>query len=98
MTTETQNVTAAGRDEAKRIRALVRENAAPEGFGSFELQFGEDWTGDPAVWVRFAIDPDYPTDKKSIEKLTRLELRVISALLRAQIDHYPYVRFQEKTR
>ena len=97
MAGENPNLTGAGVREVKRIHDLVRESAAPEGFRSFELRFGEDSTGDPAVWIWFAIDPQYPTAKESIQTLSRLQRRMKSALLRAQVDRIPYVRFREKS-
>src|SRR5258708_6870971 len=97
MTSRVPNSPGAEGREVKRIRDLVRENAIPEGFRTFELEFGEDSTGDPAVWVWFSIDADYPTDADSIHTLTRLRQRVSSALLRAQTRRIPYVRFREKS-
>jgi hypothetical protein len=90
------DVPGAGGEEAKRIHELVRKSAEPEGFRAFELRFGDDSTGDPAVWVWFTIDPHYPTTKESIRTLTRVRRRVITALLDDGISRNPYVRFREK--
>jgi hypothetical protein len=84
-------------EEAKRIHELVRENAVKEGFGTFKLQFGEDSTGDPAVWIWFEIDPKYSIADDSIKTLTRLRRLVRSALLAAGIHRIPYVRFKESS-
>jgi hypothetical protein len=89
-------LTGAPGEEAKKIHELVRETAAPEGFRLFELKFGEDQTGDPAVWIWFNIDPDYPTTKEGIGTLTRVRRRVRSAILDAGISRIPYVRFREQ--
>jgi hypothetical protein len=97
MTDEGSFLSGAAGDEATRIHDVVRENAVPEGFRTFDLEFGEDATGDPAVWIWLAIDPKYPTEKENIQALSRVRRRVKSALLRARIGRIPYVRFREKS-
>jgi hypothetical protein len=82
--------------EERRIRRLVKQVAEPEGFPLFELLFGEDSTGTPAVWISFLLDHEYPTTKGSIQALTRLGQRVKSSLFEQDISRVPYIRFRER--
>ena len=82
--------------EERGIRRLVKQVAEPEGFPLFELDFGEDSTGTPAVWISFLLDYEYPTTKDSIGALTRLGQRVKSNLFEHDINRVPYIRFRER--
>jgi hypothetical protein len=84
--------------EERRIRRLVEQAAEPEGFRLFELNFGDDSTGTPAVWISFLLDHEYPTTKDSIHALTRLGQRVKSNLFEHNISRVPYIRFRERQR
>ena len=95
--TDVPNAGPASTDEARQIGHLVKEVAEAEGFRSFELNFGEDSTGSPAVWIYFILDPAYPTTPREIKLLTRLGRAVKSRLFQNQINRVPYVRFREKS-
>ena len=82
--------------EERGIRRMVKQIAEPEGFSLFELDFGEDSTGTPAVWISFLLDHEYPTTKDSIQALTRLGQRVKSNLFEHDISRVPYIRFRER--
>jgi hypothetical protein len=96
MAGEISDNSTAGASEARWIRELVKEAAEPEGFPLFELNFGDDSTGSPAVWISFFLDHEYPTTKESIEVLTRLGQRVKSSLFQHDISRVPYIRFRER--
>ena len=96
MDRETSDDPAARTSEARRIRRLVKQVAKSEGFPLFQLNFDEDSTGTPAVWISFFLDDAYPTNKKSIQTLTRLGQRVKSSLFEHHISRVPYIRFRER--
>ena len=87
---------AATAKETRRIRALVRRNAKRKGFESFDVQLGEDWTHDPAVYISFYLDPDYPTDNASIDALLQVKDRVKDALYKAGVDRIAYVKYRDR--
>jgi hypothetical protein len=87
---------AASVSEARRIQALVNKIGRPKGIRGFELQFGDDATGDPALWVHFILEPDYPTSPAEIRALTDLRLRVSEAILKdGGTNRIPYTDFRE---
>src|SRR5829696_1724838 len=82
-------------DEMREIEQLIRDAATPEGFPRFELAFGEDSTGNPAVWISFLVEhSDAPTDEQ-LQAIRKLRRRVLSALFQHQIRWIPYIRFRE---
>ena len=82
----------------KSIRSAVWLSKPQDlrGFPLFDLSFGEDSTGNPAVWVSFLLDREYPTTKDSIDSLIHLEDHVKSNLFKNEVDRIPYIRFREK--
>lgn len=85
-------------DEAKIVHDLVKRSVKAKDFEDFDVTFGEDSTGDRAVWISFLLDPDYPTADSDIQRLSKLSDRVRSAFFKSGIDRIPYVRFLEKQR
>ena len=39
--------------EARRLEALIRTHPFPIGIKTFDIEYGEDPTGDPGVWIWF---------------------------------------------
>ncbi len=83
-------------EESTRIKALVKEVARPKGFERFELQFGEDSTGDAAVWISFLLDAEFPSTPERVRELTSLQSMVKSKLFESEIKRVPYVRFRQE--
>jgi len=81
--------------ETRRIQALLKKASLPSGVRGFELRFGEDATGDPAVWVSFLLEPDYSTAPPSIHALTEFGRRIRKAIRDDGSDRIPYVDFKE---
>lgn len=81
--------------EAAEIRELVRAAAEPEGFPAFDLAFGEDSTGSPAVWISFFVESADDPTPELIRSVRRLRRRVLSALFGHGISRVPYIRFRK---
>ena len=82
--------------EVKRLHALINEIAKPKSVRGYELHFGDDATGDAAVWVYFLLEPDRRSSDDDIEELTDLRFRVSDSILKkGGLDRIPYVNFRE---
>jgi hypothetical protein len=81
--------------EEAEVRKLVSEAAKPEGYPDFELTFGEDSTGDPAVWIWFLIDRPNEADEARLASVRRLRKRIDEALFAHQIGRIHYIRYRE---
>jgi hypothetical protein len=82
--------------EVRLVHKLVKRVGRPVGIQSFEVEFGEDSTGDAAVWVWFSIRDDFPTSKSGIDKLNEFATSVRQELLGSKLNRVPYVRFRSE--
>jgi hypothetical protein len=80
--------------EEATIRAVLKKHKLPPSVKGFELEFGEDSTGDLAVWILFDVDQDLQPSKEKLSALTRLDRSVRADLLATGITRWPYVKFR----
>lgn len=80
--------------DAAEIRKLVSKFAAPAGYDRFQLEFGEDATGDPAVWVWFIVEDDPMPSKEQVALASALAENVRNVLIDSGHDWWPYVGFR----
>jgi hypothetical protein len=80
--------------EARRIRSLVNGFKRPRGVLTWNAEYGEDSTGDPAVWIWFHFKDEDGVSQRKIEELTDFVEAVRSKLLQANLGRWPYVRFR----
>ena len=87
-------VGAASAAEADRIRTIINKHRRPRGVLTWDAEYGEDSTGEPAVWIRFHFNDEDGISKPKIHELTDFVQSVRSDLLKAKIGRWPYVGFR----
>lgn len=65
----------------------------PTDVKSYDLEFTEDSTGVPAVWINLKVDEDNNPSTSKVETLVQLKRRITSALFEKEIASWPYVRY-----
>jgi hypothetical protein len=85
---------AASVTEARRIQALINRQKRPPGILTWEAKYGEDPTGEPAVWIWFHVKDEDRIPQRRIEELTDFMESVRSRLLEAKLGRWPYVGFR----
>ena len=80
--------------EARRVRALVNAYRRPPGVLNWSAEYGEDATGEPAVWIWFHFKDEGGISQRKIEQLTDFVETVRSGLLNANLGRWPYVGFR----
>jgi hypothetical protein len=80
--------------EANQIRTLVNRHKAPKGVRTWSAEYGEDSTGEPAVWIWFHFKDEDGISQRKIHELTDFVQSVRSDLLDAKIGRWPYVGFR----
>ena len=80
--------------EVHQIHDSVKRHPLPANVRSFEVNFGRDSTGDPAMWIWFLVDNDNNPSKEKIDELNRFANSVRSDLLKANLRYWPYVDFR----
>ena len=79
--------------EDRLLRALVRQHKLPPGVHGFDLEYGQDSTGYPSVWVLFVTDDDLKPPAAWIAQLSDLAHKVTEGILAAGTNRWPYVNF-----
>jgi hypothetical protein len=80
--------------EAKIVRDVVGKWHLPSNVRGFDIEFGEDASGDPAVWIWLTIEDELQPSAQSISSLNSFVTNVRSDLLRRGLTHWPYVRYR----
>jgi hypothetical protein len=80
--------------EEKIVRGILKKWTLPPNVHRFDVDFGEDSTGDPAVWIWLTVDDELQPSPQSIAGLNSFVTDVRSDILRAGLRHWPYVRFR----
>jgi hypothetical protein len=80
--------------EADIVRGIVNKWQIPANVRAVDFDFGEDSTGDPAVWIWLTVDDELQPSRQSIAGLSQFVTDIRSDLLRAGLRHWPYVRFR----
>ena len=82
--------------EATTIRDILQKLKYPVGVKKtgFTTRFGEDSSGEPAVWIRFVLDHELKDPSpRQLETLTGFSRTVRSKILESQVTRWPYVEF-----
>jgi hypothetical protein len=80
--------------EAQIVQGILAKWKRPSNVRDVSFEFGEDSTGDPAVWIWLTVDDELQPSNQSISGLNRFVTDVRSDLLRAGLSYWPYVRFR----
>lgn len=78
--------------DREKIEKVVSNMKLPDEVRSFDLNFSEDSTGMPAVWVNLHISEDYKPSANKINKFVALKKEVSRKILDTNVETWPYVR------
>jgi hypothetical protein len=81
--------------EEMAVRAAISSLKLPTGVKLKKIQFGLDYTGDPAVWVDFSVSTSVPLTKRRAKELNALMDDVAKRILEMRLPSWPHVRFIE---
>lgn len=79
--------------EERRIREVINKHDLPASVRGFELEFGTDSTGDPAVTIWFIVNDDSNPSKQELDQTTRFVRSTESDLMGLKLRHWPLIRF-----
>jgi hypothetical protein len=81
-------------DEEATIRRIVDAMLRPEDVKGYDVEFGSDWEGDPAVYVWLVVDDDLRPSDQKLQRVGDFRHAVRRALLDAELSHWPFVRLR----
>jgi hypothetical protein len=80
--------------EDATIRRIVDGMPWPEDVRGYDVEFGSDWEGDPAVYVWLVVDDDLRPSDDKLRRVGNFRRAVARALLDAELSHWPFVRLR----
>jgi len=81
-------------DEVRQIQKVVKSHRFPADVQAVEVNFGRDWTGAPAAWIRFLVEDDLNPSERKITRLNEFANSVRGDLLKTKPAYWPYVGFR----
>ena len=83
-------------EDEQIVQEYLRDLKRPNPIQQVDVEFGEDSTGDPAVWIWLRVAPNFqPSKPEQMQVLSRYARSVRDGLLERRIQRWPYVRFRE---
>ena len=79
-----------------RAKKALEKIPWPDGIHGMSIQLGEDWAGDPAIWIYFVVDDELKPSKARVDELSELASAVNLAIRRSDIGRFPYVDFRTR--
>jgi hypothetical protein len=80
--------------ESDSIRRIIVSLDLPPEVLTFEVEIGDDSTGDPALWLWIIVDDDVANDAEFPKLSANIQDRIRHALRKADIERWPYIRFR----
>ena len=80
--------------EEARIREILGKWRFPPNVRDYQLDFGTDSVGDPAVYIVFTVDDARDPSDQTVKNVTDFSRELRNQLLRAGVRHWPHFRFQ----
>ena len=81
-------------EEERHIREVVERRPLPPHIKSFAIEFGEDWSGDPAVTIALIVENDQAlsADMTAVSAFTR---KLTDELIALPLTHWPFVQLRK---
>jgi len=80
--------------QARLVRNLIKKHKLPPDVHHFEVSFGHDAGGDPAMWILFSVKNANNPSREKLSKLNQFASSVRSDLLKASPRFWPYINFR----
>ena len=80
--------------EAAIVREVVGKLPLPPNVRGYDIEFGEDSTGYPSVWISLTIEDELNPSPQVISALSRFVDEVTDELVRRRLRHWPYIRYR----
>ena len=78
------------------MRVLRVEGYYPAFVKGYEVETGEDSTGDPALYITILVSPEQKYSQATVSRWNSFSNILLDRLLRLRLQRYPYVRVGEK--
>ena len=79
-------------EEKRLIHEVVARRPLPKNVDAFEIEFGEDWTGDPAVTIWLSMARREAQRSDAYQELGAFIQATEHELVALGLPHWPFVR------
>ncbi|RXH54984.1 hypothetical protein [Granulicella sibirica] len=79
--------------EKAKAEQLIAEAPLMEGVASITVELGDDFSGDPAMWVNFNLIPGFDASREWIRRFVRYETDLALRIVHSGVSRFPYTRF-----
>lgn len=80
--------------EERVIRDVIDARDRPAAIKGYEIEFGDDHSGDQAVWIWLLVKDEVQPSQELLEQVLPFSRKLGSDLLEKRLSHWPYVRFR----
>jgi hypothetical protein len=80
------------------MRVLRVEGYYPAFVKGYEVETGEDSTGDPALYITIFVSPEQKYSQATVSRWNSFSNVLLDRLIGLRLQRYPYVRIGEKRR
>jgi hypothetical protein len=84
--------------DKERVESILGGIKMPAEVLSFDFNFSEDSTGEPAVWINLHVKEDYDPSTAKIDRFVAIKKEIARKILDAQMQSWPYVRLVTEKR
>ena len=81
-------------EEERRIREIVERRPLPRFFDGYDIEFGQDWSGDPSVTIWLEVDVRLATNADENDAVNLYVRETEHELVGLRLSHWPFIRFR----
>jgi hypothetical protein len=78
--------------ERRRIQEIIDSHKRLPEIRDIKFEFGEDWAGYPAVYIKIFVPKDLLPTKNNIERLNSFTKILLDEIIEADLGYWPYSR------
>jgi hypothetical protein len=83
-----------GQLDKVKAEQLIAETPLMDGVEEVRVELGEDWTGDPAMWLIFRLRKDIEFDSRMVRKFNEYAAIIQTKILESDISRFPFKRLE----
>lgn len=80
--------------EKHRVEQFIAESPSMAGLDRISVEFGDDQSGDPALWLVFHLAPKGVVDKHWARRSNEYAATIQTSILHSEIKRFPYTRLE----
>lgn len=83
-----------GQLEKQRAEQIIAETPPMDGIESISVELGEDFGGDPAMWLVFHMKRDVEANDEWLTRLNEYSQKLGLKIIHSGLKRFPYTRLR----